>query len=166
MRSDSKITLMHILGVRVLHDIIREFARDSVAPTSLCGIVRHVAAHISERRPFEDYYDDPHDPESENLGYDRFSQRYLEHSFLLSYRGHGLVEVHHRTIADFAHEPHVIGSVLLHEIRNVPVDIRADVFYDRFEAWQGSVRGRTWTAACADDWHMWSRAKIEANPTL
>ena len=101
-----------------------------------------------------------------NVGYERFSQYYLEHSFLLSYHEHGLVRVHHRTIADFDHEPHVMHNVLWHEIRNVPVDIRGDVFQARHEAWQESVRGRTWTAACADDWHMWPRAKIEANPTL
>ena len=159
---------MHILGVRVLHDIIREFARDSF-PSNTCNFVRDVAACILRRCPWGrgwTFQADPEASDDDRRG-EWYLQRHLEHRFVLSYHGHGLVRVHHRTIADSeGYRPSLTSTVLVRESRNVPDDIRADVYEARFDRWKQSVRGRNWTAECADDWHMWPRAKIEANPTL
>ena len=38
-RSEERISILHILQAQVLHDIIREFARDSV-PSIVCDSVR------------------------------------------------------------------------------------------------------------------------------
>ena len=86
----NEISIMHVLGVRVLHDIIRDFARDSVAPTPACNFVRDVAACIKRQYPWE-HYDagawtcagfDPTWTESHDEWYPK---KFLDHTFLLKY---------------------------------------------------------------------------------
>ena len=71
MRSEGKISILHILCVEVLHDLIREFARDSVAPTPACIFVRNVAASILRRCPWErewTFQADPEDSDDDRHG--------------------------------------------------------------------------------------------------
>ena len=44
---------MHILGVKELHELIREFGRDSAPPTPSCNAVRAVAARVLIVKPCE-----------------------------------------------------------------------------------------------------------------
>ena len=102
MRNDGKISSLHILGVKVLHDFIREFARDSGAPTPACNFVRNVAADILRDCPWSrewTFQADPEDSDDDRHG-EWYLRRHLEHGFNLWYYGHGLVGVHHRTIVD------------------------------------------------------------------
>ena len=156
-RSEERISILHILRVQVLHDIIREFARDSF-PSIACNFVRDVAAMILEECPWERKWTFQADPE--NWDDDRrgewYARRHLEHGFSMTYQGHGLVHLHHRTIAnsedDFHYWPEVKHLVLRWETRDE--EDRGEVRLNRFHAWERRVEGRTWTAVCKDDWHM------------
>jgi hypothetical protein len=158
------ISILVILRVQVLHDMIREFARDSVAPTPACNFVRNVAAEIWEDCPWSEYWeDDPEDSDDDRHG-EWYLRRHLQHKFKIWYHGHGLVRVHHKTIADSGgHCPEVKLLVLRHLTRDER-ETRDPV--DRLKAWRKRVRGRTWTAACKDDWHTWPLSKITANRDL
>ena len=151
----------------MLHDMIREFARDSVPPTPACNFVRNVAAEILEVCPWSEkwtFQADPEDPDDERHG-EWYLRRHLQHKFKIWYEGHGLVSVHHKTIADSpgGHWPKVKLLVLRHLTRDER-ETRDPV--DRLEAWSNRVRGRTWSAECKDDWHMWPLSKIKANSDL
>ena len=158
---------MHILGVRVLHDIIREFARDSF-PSNACNFVRDVAAIILTRCPWERHWTFQADPEDRD---DRrgewYLRRHLENGFNIYYHGHGEVRLYHQTIADSEthhYWPEVKHLVLRWETRDE--EDRGEVRLNRFEAWRNLVQGHTWTAACKDDWHMWPLKKITDNRDL
>ena len=103
MRNDGKISILHILGVRVLHDLIREFARDSVSSIA-CNFVRNVAVRFA-RASREGGWD---------IHYERYQERYLEHSFRLKYVHEArMMRVKHQTFVDRMHyDPEVKRLVL------------------------------------------------------
>ena len=44
---------------------------------------------------------------------------------------------------------------------NIPDEYRTLLV--RFGAWRRRVKGRTWSAVCADDWNKWPLEKVEAD---
>ena len=171
MRSESKIALMHVLGVKVLHDLIRKFARDSVPPTPACNFVRNVAASILRRCFWSVYWErNYHDYEGQNslTHLDCFLNKHLTHSFELKYdRESRMVRLKHRNVANHSdHDCIVKITVLKQEIVEegwIPHSCEFEqITLTRLRAWKKLVRGRTWTAVCADNWNMWPIAKIRA----
>ena len=154
MRSHGEITILHILGVKALHDSIRDFARDTTAPTPACNFRRGVVADILRRCPWQrkwSFQADPEDVEDHRHG-EWYLRMHLEHGFKIWYHGHGLVRVHHRTIVDSeSYYPNVKYLVLRWETRDV--EHGRNLLANRFEAWERRVQGRTWTAACSNDWY-------------
>ena len=174
MRSHAKISILDILGIRVLFDIIREFARDSTAPTPACNFVRHVAALIKNRNLWANYdarawtyegFDPTRTFESE---YEWYPKKFLEHRVMLKYDHETrMMRVKHVTVADEDdYRPEVKLLVLRQECIEEGVQ-RLDELHNtiqvRFRAWEKLVQGHVWSAACSNDWNMWPLEKIEAN---
>jgi hypothetical protein len=140
--------------------MIREFARDSVAPTPACNFVRNLMDGAIQSLWTYERYDE------------WYVERFLIHDFRLTYDHRtGLLHVKHLTIADEdKYMPRVKGMVLAHELflGGMDPDSRAfeQAWVVRHKAWQKLVQGRTWTAVFADDWNMWPIEKIRANRDL
>ena len=150
---------MHVLGVRVLHDIIREFARDSF-PSNACNFVRSVVARFFEGRPWEHLWQErweDHVPDPE-----WFLKKSLRRCFKLTFQsGEDRVLVKHFTIADeyvIFCQPHVKKAALRQAIIEAgihPDSREGALLYElRHRAWLKQVKGRTWSATCSNDWHL------------
>ena len=187
---------MHILGVKELHELIREFARDSVPPTPSCNAVRAVAARVLIVKPCEYFLrieDEEHGrnvcpdtgvPESDDeetckKHRERYVNWFSGDCFLLKYDGETrMMRVKHETVADEdKYYPSVKSMVLELEQDLIDGSDRTPQTWDRymhrlrairtrFVAWRKRVRGRTWSAACTDEWNTWPLEKIEVNRDL
>ena len=91
---------------------------------------------------------------------------HLQHEFKIWFREHGLVGVQHVTFAD-SRDHYYCPEVKLLVLRHLTRDERETRDPgERYGAWLKRVRGRTWSAECKDDWHMWPLETIEANSDL
>jgi hypothetical protein len=153
-RSEERISILVILRVQVLHDMIREFARDSF-PSNACNFVRDVAARILIDGSWSREWTLQTVPEDDDEHGEWYLRRHLQHGFRVRYLGDGLVSVKHMTIADWEeyYRPRVITKVIVLEFREAGYPEDYDYVTDRFHRFQQSVQGHTWTAACASDWY-------------
>ena len=182
MRSHAKISILNILVIKALHDVIRDFARDTTAPTPSCRIVRAIAARIKTRGLWDNYFafawttineaDGMDGDTTEWRGEQWYVKQFLRSRFRLEYNhGRALVRVKHFTVADEDdYKPEVKDLVLrlerAAENRNQGLIEFRTAVQNRFHAWQRRVQGHSWAAACTNGWKHHSIEAIEADEDL